>query len=558
MPIYEGGVYGEDITLEDVPATLGQSLQATAETVFRESPTFALARSFDIELAGGDILSKQEAEEKARQANVQLTIQDEGISTGALELLIEGKQKEARTKDVLARGPQGFGAGAAKLGVGLASSLFDPINVASAFMPVYGAAGIAARTGYRAKAVQGAVEGTVGAAVVEPFSYAALQHQQMDYDAQDAALNVAFGALFGSTVQVAGKAFGDLVSVRERRRQEIAAEWVERKKAEYDTELADRAAEKLARKRLDDDTQFVLEERMMDASPETRQAIMDTLIRQAVTGRNFNATHILNADTRAFVGPVNARIQEIRNGVAEDLESVVEQLGRSIYDDLASPKEIKGLKADIKGLNQKIDNLYSADNWINYREQARANLPKGASKKKVRAEASRLQEAELKATNDAIDALQSKVLKGRESREARSSFDALRSRIKNDREGVVDAVADLVEQRTRLFVQAERNKLELGQKVYQEVSKPQSRLGDSATSVKAESKYMEQEKSSTVEQAQAEAEASVEMMYDRYENSGDDLTAFDEDLQSSEDYLKDMESRNAAIKEAAMCVMRQG
>ncbi len=49
----------------------------------------------------------------------------------------------------------------------------------------------------RARAVRGAVEGAVGASVLEPFIYGVAQKVQADYDLYDSFMNVGFGTVLG-------------------------------------------------------------------------------------------------------------------------------------------------------------------------------------------------------------------------------------------------------------------------------------------------------------------------------------------------------------------------
>ena len=121
-------------------------------------------------------------------------------------------------EDIINRGPQGVGVGLAKFGVGLGVSMLDPINVASAFIPVFGQARFAslvARQGFvRARAVRGAVEGAVGAALVEPFIGYAASEIQADYGLADSFLNVTFGSIMGGGLHVGGGKLKDIYTTR--------------------------------------------------------------------------------------------------------------------------------------------------------------------------------------------------------------------------------------------------------------------------------------------------------------------------------------------------------
>lgn len=109
------------------------------------------------------------------------------------------KQEEIERREVLRRSGAGFGT---QLTAGLVASILDPVNIASAFVPVVSPArfaALAARYGQiGGRAIVGATEGAVGAALVEPIVYAGAQAEQADYDAVDSLVNLAFGTALGA------------------------------------------------------------------------------------------------------------------------------------------------------------------------------------------------------------------------------------------------------------------------------------------------------------------------------------------------------------------------
>ena len=70
-------------------------------------------------------------------------------------------------------------------------------------------AGALARAGIRARV--GAMEGAVGAAMLEPLIYAGAQTANADYDLNDTLANIAFGSVFGGGLHVIGGAVGDRI-----------------------------------------------------------------------------------------------------------------------------------------------------------------------------------------------------------------------------------------------------------------------------------------------------------------------------------------------------------
>ena len=139
-----------------------------------------------------------------------------------VDIMVREKNQERARQSIMARGPAGswnplnggFYVGAAKFGTGLATSFLDPINIAASFIPVYGQARFAkkvAQVGFtRARATRGAVEGAVGATLIEPIVYGVAKSLQADYDLYDSFLNVTFGTVLGSGLHVGAGRLKDL------------------------------------------------------------------------------------------------------------------------------------------------------------------------------------------------------------------------------------------------------------------------------------------------------------------------------------------------------------
>jgi hypothetical protein len=147
-----------------------------------------------------------------------LTIEDRPYNLEELSILARRKNEELRRQAILARAPQGAGATLGRFGLTLATSLLDPLTVATAFVPVVGEAKygqLLARAGQSAfaragvRAGVGAVEGGVGAALVEPLIYAAKTEEQADYGLADSLLNIGLGTVFGGGLHAVGGAVSD-------------------------------------------------------------------------------------------------------------------------------------------------------------------------------------------------------------------------------------------------------------------------------------------------------------------------------------------------------------
>jgi hypothetical protein len=208
----------------ETEAPLEDVLGATAEQTFSDLPISSIYRFSKLANAqnGTDRIDADTARQRIKDAGLEgrLTVPDNGIASGALDILMERKHNEVRRQEVLARAPSGFGPSAAKLGTSFATSMLDPLNVGLAFVPVVGEArymkylanarGVFGRAAVRAGV--GAVEGATGAAIAEPFTYAAHTQEQADYGFQDSLLNVAFGTVFGGGLHAVPGAIGDAIS----------------------------------------------------------------------------------------------------------------------------------------------------------------------------------------------------------------------------------------------------------------------------------------------------------------------------------------------------------
>ena len=143
-------------------------------------------------------------------------------------LLVEQKRAEIIRETVIAQGPGGVLPLAAQFGTAIAASALDPLNVAASFVPVIGQARYArwaARVGnLRARAATGAIEGTVGAALIEPFTFGLSQAQQLDYDMADALVNVSIGTVLGTGLQVGTGTLSDIAGRAATRRLEAQIE----------------------------------------------------------------------------------------------------------------------------------------------------------------------------------------------------------------------------------------------------------------------------------------------------------------------------------------------
>lgn len=240
-PAYEPNRRLQELGLDAIPATTGEVLGATAEDAWARNPLPSLWRMIqrgaaergegqDVGLgprgfgafATGtpdDLLTPEEADERyGIKGHLGF---EEPTPERVAKDLYDLKREELRRRNIFRRAEGGVGQTAAQFGVGLGVSALDPLNVASAFLPVVGQAryaawlarageGAGARAAVRLRA--GAIEGAAGAALVEPIVYIGARQEQADYTALDSLLNLAFGTVLGGGLHAGLGAIGDAIA----------------------------------------------------------------------------------------------------------------------------------------------------------------------------------------------------------------------------------------------------------------------------------------------------------------------------------------------------------
>ena len=197
---------------------LGETLGAIASDNWNFNPASSIYTYWEMETARNEALKQEENRVSRDELNKEYADlglffkQDEFQSV--VDIMVEEKKEERQRQSIIERGPKGFGVGALKFATGLGVSLFDPINIAASFIPVFGQArfaGLVARQGFtRARAARGVVEGAVGATVVEPIVYGVAQKVQADYGLADSLLNITFGTILGGGLHVGAGKLKDL------------------------------------------------------------------------------------------------------------------------------------------------------------------------------------------------------------------------------------------------------------------------------------------------------------------------------------------------------------
>jgi len=232
----------QGIFLENYEAPLADYLGTTASEAFTRNPLPSVGRAGEQARERGEIgegffegqfpdptrepsrkLHPEEANK--RFGHLGLTF-NEPVFEGEAGLLARRKELEVARQSVFQRAPSGFGPGAASIGIELLVTATDPLNVASAFIPVVREARFARLTERfgrtTARVIRGGAEGAVGAVAVEPFVLGQARREQADYDLTHSLLNIAFGtALGGGLHAVAGK-IGDRLRASSQRAREAS------------------------------------------------------------------------------------------------------------------------------------------------------------------------------------------------------------------------------------------------------------------------------------------------------------------------------------------------
>ena len=211
--------------------SLFESLGAVAADNWNFNPVMSILSLRDIQTAGSEsraagIIPRDKNLLNKEYKDLGLYFERNEYQS-VVDIMVAKKKKERERQSIMSRGPEGswnplsggFYVGAAKLAVGIGTSFLDPINIGASFIPIYGQARFArsiakaksmnvksAKAFRRTRLKKGALEGAVGATLIEPLVYGAAQRIQADYDLYDSFFNVAFGTVIGGGLHVgAGK-----------------------------------------------------------------------------------------------------------------------------------------------------------------------------------------------------------------------------------------------------------------------------------------------------------------------------------------------------------------
>jgi len=262
-----------------------------------------------------------------------------------VDIMVNSKIEENERQSIMSRGPEGsfnplsggFYVGAAKLAVGIGVSFLDPINIGASFIPVVGQtrfAQIVARTGLKTgRAVRGAVEGAVGATLLEPLIYSTAQKIQADYDLVDSFMNIGFGTIIGTGLHVGAGALKDIGTA-----QKFEAQIIKNKK-NLDEGTGGEPELNLYNQYYPVNGEFMM--KLEKTDPRTRELLLAKAIGDLSLENPVNVGSILDADAT------------LREGTANPATGEIKSTTRNTFND-----------ADVNPINKNIDGLLFNENDI--------------------------------------------------------------------------------------------------------------------------------------------------------------------------------------------------
>ena len=357
--------------------TFGEALGATYEETINFNPAYRLYKSYEISDAknqsideGATPINKDELNKE--YAELGLYFENDEYQS-VVDIMVDQKKEERERQSILERGPQGswnpfsggFYVGAAKLGVGIFGSFLDPINIGASFIPVFGQArfaALAARTTLpKARAIRGAVEGSFGAAIVEPIVYSSAKQVQADYGIVDSFMNIGFGTILGTGLHVGAGKLKDIRTARKFQEQLI------KNKKDLDVGTGGEPELNLYKQYYPENSDIMM--KLEKTDPRTRELLLKKAIGDVMQDNPIDVTGVANADATLRSGKAESpttKIEGTKKLTTDEIE--LQNFNKKIIN-----KDSQALEADTPIMEQRLLELRNkqTEKGLNYELRAK-------------------------------------------------------------------------------------------------------------------------------------------------------------------------------------------
>lgn len=424
------------LTIGDFGYSQAEVTSAVTGMTLDESPMLSLSNAIKLgnlsSSTESQLLSQEQANSMAQELGFSLDVPSEGIRESAFNFLMDRKKEKAR-RELALSSEANEGRTMKNIGLSIVASFADPLNIATAFVPAVGVAKLAKTSATVAKAFtvggQGtklslrgvAAESVAGAALAESIVLPSQRYLQSDYTMYDSLINVGVGTAFAGLLHGVARGVGNIREAEFNRRKEIyekqKSDRLERQKA---------LAEGREPSKLEPDTpEQVFSDKMLGASPETREAVLHALIARAVTGKDIDIGKIIDADIDAFAARQVFELDELEITLDENFDIVFEEFNKLNSEQFLGKRKSQRNKKLIKELESQIKSLYNKDAWVDYRANARKQLKGNQSKEKIRKLAQSMQDEAKDEILFKIQEIRERLEIGRNAKEVKSALDRL-------------------------------------------------------------------------------------------------------------------------------------
>jgi hypothetical protein len=361
--------------------TFGQALGATYEETINFNPAVRSYSSYKIATAknesansGAEKINKNELNKEYAELGLYF---DNDEYQSVVDIMVDQKKEERERQSILERGPQGswnpfssgFYVGASKLAVGIGASFLDPINIGASFIPVFGQArfaALAARTTLtKARTIRGAVEGSFGAAVVEPIVYSSAKQVQADYGIVDSFMNIGFGTILGTGLHVGAGKLKDIRTARKFQEQLI------KNKKDLDAGTGGEPELNLYKQYYPENSDIMM--KLEKTDPRTRELLLKKAIGDVMQDNPVDVTGVVNADATLRSGKAESpttKIEGTKKLTTDELE--LQNFNKKIIN-----KDSQALEKDTPIMEQRLLDLRNkqTEKGLNYELKSKTGEP---------------------------------------------------------------------------------------------------------------------------------------------------------------------------------------